>query len=424
MPQAPGVAHVVAREAAAGPRNRRAARPFLQSARAALARWCDLQAEKGAGAGGLRPPGRGHPDGRRGVPPVDSVLSSRTLRGLLIPMKRFALILVIFFGVAAGALYAFSDRIAGRVIERGIDRLVALAATRGVDLHDVRFESATLAGFGSVAAGRVKGEATLRRGLLDGGPESLFFEADRVSATVLDLLKGKLLMSARDGMIVMLDPAGQPTGQQISKLNADIEFDIAWRHLEDSALLVEEELRQLLREGSFRLPARISGEAQFQVLGKWHSLTIHSFSEDGVTRLHLEIDDVREIAKAYMLPLTEAEMELVSRNPVRAPALLRISQQAFAASQALRRKDPAYPYDAYRHVYWSWMLTRQFGAEFSEAVTDAHEIRPTYEVSEASRRMDLHNNAVGRAYALAGVAEGEIPQRVLTDPNVVRSEDG
>ncbi|MGH8017555.1 MAG: DUF6973 domain-containing protein, partial [Opitutaceae bacterium] len=298
--------------------------------------------------------------------------------------------------------------------------LTVLAAARGVYLSDVRFESATLAGFGSVAADGVRGRAILRRGLFDANQESLFFEAGRISATVLDLVRGELLMSAREGLIVMLDAAGQPTGEQISKLSVDIEFDVAWRHLEDSALLVEEELRRLLREGSFRLPARISGEARFQVLGKWHSLTIHSRSEDGVTQLRLEVEDVREIAKAYLLPLTEAEMELVARNPVRAPALLRISQRAYAASQALRKKDPAYPYDAYRHVYWSWLLTRQFGAEFSETVTDAHEIRPTYEVTEASRKMDLHNNAVGRAYALADLPEREIVQRVLTDPNVIR----
>jgi hypothetical protein len=53
-------------------------------------------------------------------------------------------------------------------------------------------------------------------------------------------------------------------------------------------------------------------------------------------------------------------------------------------------------------------------------VTDAHEVGATYESGAASRRMDLHNNSVGRAYALAGVAEREIVNRVFQDPNVIR----
>ncbi|HEX9782257.1 MAG TPA: hypothetical protein VGA56_05930 [Opitutaceae bacterium] len=337
-------------------------------------------------------------------------------------MKLLALIFLLLLGIAAGALYAFRDRLAGRVIERGLDRLATLATARGVQLRDIQFADATLTGFGAVAAGKVRGEVMMKRGLVNPGQEALFFEAERISVSAEDLLRGRILVTVLGGLVVVLDPSGQPTGQQVTDLHGSVEFTLAWRHLEDSVLLVEEQIRRLLREGTFHLPARISGEAQFQILGKWHDVTVTSRAENGVTGLLLDVEDVREIAKAYLLPLTDAEVDLVARNPVRAPALLRISQQAYASAQAYRRSEPGYPYDAYRHVYWSWLLTREFGTEFSEQVTDAHEIRPTYETSAASRRMDLNNNAVGRAYALANVPEGEIHRRVLTDPNIIRRE--
>ncbi|BET69397.1 hypothetical protein ASA1KI_43150 [Opitutales bacterium ASA1] len=337
-------------------------------------------------------------------------------------VKRLLLVFVLLLGLLAGGLYAFRDIVAQRVIDRGLARLTVLAAERGVELGGMQVGSAVMPGVGTVAALGVRAEAQLARGLLHAGREGLFLEAGRVSLSLLDLRRGRVLLTIEDGTIVVLDPAGQPTGQQITKARAEVELSLAWRHLESSVLVIEEEMRRLLRDGWFNLPARISGEAQFQVLGKWQEITIGSEVDRGVTRLLLEHEDVRTIAKAYMLPLTEAEIDLVAHHPVRAPALLRFSQQAFASAEALRRKDRSYPYDAYRHVYWSWLLTREFGPEFAERVTDAHEIRPTYEVSEASRRMDLHNNAVGRAYALANVPEREIPQRVSSDPNVIVKE--
>jgi len=55
---------------------------------------------------------------------------------------------------------------------------------------------------------------------------------------------------------------------------------------------------------------------------------------------------------------------------------------------------------------------REYGPEFAERVNVAHEEGATYEFGEAQRIMDLHNNAVGRIYASAGVLAAEIAERV------------
>jgi len=80
-------------------------------------------------------------------------------------------------------------------------------------------------------------------------------------------------------------------------------------------------------------------------------------------------------------------------GPRAAPAAL--AQTAELEAARLKARDPLFPDDAYRHVYWSWLLTREFGAAFAERVTDAHEEGTTYEYGEAARRMDLRNNALG-----------------------------
>jgi hypothetical protein len=54
--------------------------------------------------------------------------------------------------------------------------------------------------------------------------------------------------------------------------------------------------------------------------------------------------------------------------------------------------------DAFRHVYWSAMLSREFGAEFAQQYTSAHETAP-WNTMAGSEAMDLYNNRIGLALA-------------------------
>ncbi len=55
--------------------------------------------------------------------------------------------------------------------------------------------------------------------------------------------------------------------------------------------------------------------------------------------------------------------------------------------------------DALRHAYWNALMTRRTTAAFAEQFATAHEIGSTN--SAVASAMDLHNNAFGRALALA-----------------------
>jgi len=54
--------------------------------------------------------------------------------------------------------------------------------------------------------------------------------------------------------------------------------------------------------------------------------------------------------------------------------------------------------DAFRHAYWSALLTKEFGAEWAEQFTTAHEGVPGNQSTREA--MDLYNNEVGRQIAL------------------------
>lgn len=55
--------------------------------------------------------------------------------------------------------------------------------------------------------------------------------------------------------------------------------------------------------------------------------------------------------------------------------------------------------DAFRHAYWNAMLTRQFGEEWTEQFTTAHEAIPGNDAEREA--MDLYNNEIGRNIATA-----------------------
>ncbi|MFT3893683.1 MAG: hypothetical protein QM730_18800 [Anaerolineales bacterium] len=71
------------------------------------------------------------------------------------------------------------------------------------------------------------------------------------------------------------------------------------------------------------------------------------------------------------------------------------------------------PSDAFHHAYWSALITREFGADFANQFTMAHEGRPFSERNEAF--MDLHNNQVGIGIASANpnATDAELQAAVL-----------
>jgi RHS repeat-associated protein len=71
--------------------------------------------------------------------------------------------------------------------------------------------------------------------------------------------------------------------------------------------------------------------------------------------------------------------------------------------------------DAFRHAYWSYRMTQEIGVGQAELFGTAHEVSAANPAAE--QRMDLHNNAVGRALAtnpaLAGLPAALVIQVAL-----------
>jgi hypothetical protein len=175
----------------------------------------------------------------------------------------------------------------------------------------------------------------------------------------------------------------------------------------------------LVRSGATSTPIELDGRVVLPLRGREASVRVRVEDSEHGRTLVADRGDLAVVSSLFHEKLTEAEIELISANALRAPRLLRLTEAAEARSREARGRDSRVPKDAYRHVLWSYLLTREFGDKFAEAVTDAHEQRPGNHPSELD--MDVRNNRVGRAYANRGVPESEILERVMTDPDVVRA---
>lgn len=110
-------------------------------------------------------------------------------------------------------------------------------------------------------------------------------------------------------------------------------------------------------------------------------------------------------------PGTLTQEEIGILFPIKATSAYNIGREAISATQArypgvVATNNEA---DAYRHFYWSFLMTRVLGQYFSGLVGTSHEIsRPD---TEAAHYMDYYNNAIARWAAQDSHFSGMTPDQ-------------
>jgi hypothetical protein len=178
-------------------------------------------------------------------------------------------------------------------------------------------------------------------------------------------------------------------------------------------------LMGLMRAGPTPIPVEIEADLEFSLKGEVVNARIEVAEVEGGQTLVLSSDDLRPLSKMFDEALTDAEISLIASYPLRAAQLLRTKDDAESTAKVAHERDEQVPQDAYRHILWSYLLTKKYGAEFAERVTNAHEEGDTGN-SPAEREMDYHNNAVGRSYAEQSVPRQQILTRLESDQAVIR----
>lgn len=180
---------------------------------------------------------------------------------------------------------------------------------------------------------------------------------------------------------------------------------------------VYKDLAQLLARGDTTGRLRMQGVVYFD-FGKAGVLPqrFTTRSDRELTRIVLNRDDLDQVAPKFASRLSQGDLNLVADHPLKAPRLLEIRRETEEKSRELRWAQKNFPEDVYRHVLWSYLLTKEYGSEFAETVTNAHE-SGSYNTEEEMAK-DRRNNRIGIYYALNDVPEAKILSRIQSDPRI------
>ncbi len=167
---------------------------------------------------------------------------------------------------------------------------------------------------------------------------------------------------------------------------------------------------------------KLHGRAVFIVEDWPISIRFHSAANaEGFVHLEGNPEDLRVIAEMIEPKFTDSDLNLAAKNLLKTPRLLSIRTAAEMRAVALKKRDPQVAYDVPRHIFWSYWLTKAYGADFAREATNAHEIGDALN-SEVESEKDRHHNALGIEYANRKLSEAEVEKMIFKDPRVVRKK--
>jgi hypothetical protein len=341
----------------------------------------------------------------------------------------FSQIAVLFF---LGGLFFFSGTLLEKGSLKALDYLASQAAGKGFELIQPEFRNVEFLSARAVAWNDVSTKLKLRKTPLFSSAQEVFLKSARIVLSLESIWERTFLLTVEEMNLAATNIHGksQPIGDrpalgQIEGRHLTFFFQLDFlKPWETSTQLswIFKNIVDLLNEGRSSLALTFSGVSTLWIRGKPFTVELRTELDDYQTIIIMDETDVRVISQKFDLlrPLTLAEVKLLSRNPLRAPRLLKIKQYARKVSTDAHLHDPAVPKDAFRHVLWSYLLTKEYGADFAMKVTDAHEEGRT-ENTRDERLMDINNNRIGRNYAKSGHPETSLLAILMYDPEVISS---
>ncbi|MCG8686811.1 MAG: hypothetical protein MI892_18165 [Desulfobacterales bacterium] len=346
-------------------------------------------------------------------------------------MKKLIFLLIcIAVVLLALAAYKFAGRQVYRLSHLAADTLENRQVFQGVRVNDIRFQTALLEGVISIRWTGIHARLDVKTSKRFLTHPAYALTVDVLELKHFDLFSGIGMVSAQGLNIRPLGmdapmPADTDMTEGLAKgrLLAELTLDLSRPgSLPDQLREWIDRVGTIATEGKTDVPIEFGCISTF-FIDKWPvsaNITTRR-ARDGSYTLVVNKEFFKSIALQLGEKITDAETEILSTNPFKMQRLLTIMHKARAESEKFHGKE-GIPEDAYRHVLWSYLLTKEYGPEFAELITDAHE-KGDMTNTEAEHQMDYHNNAIGREYALKNYREEEILIRVLNDQRVIRKPE-
>jgi hypothetical protein len=318
-------------------------------------------------------------------------------------------------------VYLTADYAVNKIADRLVTELKPRLKDRGILVQHFKYQDVKLASFNSISIGKIELVFDLNKEMYGKSSFQASFGAETIILRFTDFQNPYFYISIHNFSLFVEpdEPGTESTFGKLQHGNFKSTIPLYLHSPEESAHKLLAEVRRLFHENKTVIDIEVEVDVLLGIDEK--SLKVGLFSErsDDWTHLEFDVDDLIAASRQIDLELTRQEASIIARYPLKVPAMIKITQDARHYSQIAKVQDPSFPEDAFRHVYWSFQLTKALGPELSKQITNAHETAPGN--TEAERLMDYHNNEIGRKYALENRSIDEIKALVLESDEIRRN---
>ena len=359
-------------------------------------------------------------------------------------MIKLILKLSLFFAVVLGVCWLGFNSLLNRASQEALPVFKIATSSYGIDFEQLTIGGARLSSLTSLRWRDIRGTFKLNNFSGVKGDSEFRIAAESLRVGISDFASKELYAEIED----MTLSTGEASGDKLTTSDTFVSSDLksgalfieyarypltlkefGLNQLKNPKELVQPLMKEvekaiaLAKEGALPESLEITGRIKFTLADNFHSVGILTLPlSAGRQKIVLNSDELKEVARTFNTDLSSAEVSLIAEYPIRVPRLLQIKYRAEAeAENAFSGGESQHgPKDAFRYVLWSYLLSREFGTEFAQKVTNAHE-EDVVEQGANEKRMDIQNATIGRKYFSAGVLEEQIKSKVMADPNVVKS---
>jgi hypothetical protein len=352
-------------------------------------------------------------------------------------MIKFLIRFLIFFAVLCGIIFLAINALLDPISNKAINFLFENLHASNLTISEPSFKNARISSYDAITWDEVSFTTTFVPASTPKKALRARIKVEELTVESEKLFEGLFVIDLRGLSITTeylptedsADVKKAPEMLQNGILSAPFKLNVF--SLNEAASQLREfavEMKKFAEEGKTVIPIRFSGEEIITMQDNSYTASLLVQQKGGNYCLVAKPDDLKFISEG-VLPKTQtstaADIEIVANNPIRAPQLFKIRAMAANTAASAHEGNPKVPEDAYRHVLWSFLLTREYGPDFAREVTDAHELTNDPGEKNApdaneSHMQDYNNNEVGRKYAALGYGESDILHLVMTDPKVIR----
>jgi len=341
--------------------------------------------------------------------------------------------LVVILAVVCAVAYFGANMFLEAFSQKALDYIVNNLKIPNLELTKPTFQGVGISSFNAVTWRGVTMAATIVRNEVKGQAMNATINIDALTIRVASIADGIVVLDLKGLTAALQESFGsesasaeQTSNDRMENGSMSIRMRLNISNPRAAAAQLSDlasEMRRFSEDGRTTIPVAFSADQIFTIKGRPYTLKMWVEKEGDYYLLLADPKDVEAISRGVVAysgaghGLEAGDIKVTSRNPIRAPMMLRIREKVATTAQNIKAAEPSYPEGAFRHVYWSYLLAKQYGPEFAREVGEAHHVGTADEADTE----DFHNMSIGRQYFMLGYDESSIKDRVLNDPDVVRS---